>query len=121
MISLGAKAQSARTISLTSGAILPASLRAGTTTEMRGLGASDGKDLSSAIKKIRFFRPAYSVPAPLLPHLVTGDAQLRDPGTSPRVSRFAAEPVGRRRSKRAGRRRFYEAISAPATCLIRRG
>jgi hypothetical protein len=60
---------------------------------MRGVGMSDGKDLSSAIKKIRFFRSAYSFPAPLLPHFgggcgETGSRKLRDPSEGP-VHAFA--------------------------------
>src|SRR5215471_1852485 len=62
MISLGARGPSARTISSTSGAILPASLRAGTTTEMRGVAALDGKGLPSVIKWIRFCRSVGSAP-----------------------------------------------------------
>src|SRR5215472_6994248 len=50
MISIGAKVSSARTISLISGAMLPASLRTGTTTERRGTAALDGNGLPSVIK-----------------------------------------------------------------------
>src|SRR5258708_2769137 len=49
MISFGVSAESACTISSTSGAILPASLRAGTTTEIRRVAALKG--VPSAIKE----------------------------------------------------------------------